>query len=69
MRKVFYYFSYNNQWMILDYKQFIPGPEVLRDNLFIVLEQIPGMVEWSDQTDTLRKKSFWSSYNLPYNYL
>lgn len=50
--------------MILDYKLFTPG-EPLRDNLFIVLEQLPGQVEWADKTDVLRTKTFWSSYNVP----
>ena len=49
--------------MIVDYKLFTPG-EKLRDNLFIVLEQIPGQVMWSDKTDVLRSQSYWSSYNL-----
>ena len=50
--------------MILDYNKFTPN-QPLRDNLFIVLEQIPGYVVWEDKTDVLRTQSFWPSYNLP----
>jgi len=32
---------YNNQWMIVDYKRFIPGETDLKEGLFFVLEQIP----------------------------
>lgn len=57
--------TYNNEWMIVDYKLFTPG-QPLRDGLFTVLEQIPGTVYWEDRTDTLRNTSYWSSYNIAY---
>lgn len=50
--------------MVVDYKLFTPG-ESLKDNLFIVLEQLPGLVVWSDKTDVLRNQSYWPSYNIP----
>lgn len=34
-------FRYNNQWMIVDYKSFIPGKLSLQKGLLTVLEQIP----------------------------
>ena len=49
--------------MIVDYKLFYPG-EPLRQNMFIVLEQIPGQIKWSDKTETLASQSYWPSYNL-----
>ena len=55
--------TYNNEWMVVDYKLFSPG-EPLRDGLFTVLEQIPGQVKWEDKTETLRQTSYWSSYNI-----
>lgn len=33
-------FSYNNQWMVVDYKRFKPG-QPLQDGLLWVLEQLP----------------------------
>ena len=51
--------------MILDYKQFYPR-KPLRDNLLIVLEQLPGQVMWTDKTDALREDTYWSSYNIAY---
>jgi hypothetical protein len=50
--------------MIVDYNKFKPY-EPLGEELLIVLEQIPGYVIWSDQTDVLRNTSYWPSYNLP----
>lgn len=32
---------YNNQWMVVDYKLFVPGQEYSKQGLFTVLEQIP----------------------------
>lgn len=32
---------YNNQWMIVDYNHFIPGKTDIKEELFVVLEQIP----------------------------
>ncbi|XP_062861897.1 putative phospholipase B-like 2 [Trichomycterus rosablanca] len=58
--------TYNNQWMIVDYKNFIPGKPVQNQGLFTVLEQIPGMIEIADKTEELYKTSYWASYNIPY---
>ena len=33
--------SYNNEWMVVDYKLFQEGGKELSDNLLWVLEQIP----------------------------
>ena len=57
--------TYNNQWMVVDYKLFKPG-KPLRDGLFWVLEQLPSLIEAKDMTDTLRTQAFWPSYNSPY---
>lgn len=57
--------TYNNQWMIVDYKLFKPL-KPLRDGLFWVLEQLPTLIESRDMTDVLRSQSFWPSYNSPY---
>uniref|UniRef100_A0AAV2MRD7 RRM domain-containing protein n=1 Tax=Knipowitschia caucasica TaxID=637954 RepID=A0AAV2MRD7_KNICA len=58
--------TYNNQWMIVDYKHFTPGKMDIEEELFLVLEQIPGMVLYEDKTKELMKKGFWASYNIPY---
>lgn len=57
--------TYNNQFMVLDYKQFEPG-QPLKSGLLWVTEQMPGYMVSEDMTDTLRNKSYWSSYNVPY---
>uniref|UniRef100_A0A1A8FFZ3 Phospholipase B-like n=1 Tax=Nothobranchius korthausae TaxID=1143690 RepID=A0A1A8FFZ3_9TELE len=58
--------TYNNQWMIVDYKQFTPGKTDVKKGLFVVLEQIPGVVIYDDKTQELMKKGYWASYNIPY---
>ncbi|KAF8794204.1 putative phospholipase B-like 2 [Argiope bruennichi] len=57
--------TYNNQWMILDYKKFQPG-KPLEDGLLWVLEQLPGYVRTDDVTDVLRRQTYWPSYNIAY---
>ncbi|XP_062613550.1 citron Rho-interacting kinase-like, partial [Saccostrea cucullata] len=57
--------TYNNQWMIVDYKQFVPGSANMK-NLLYVVEQIPGMMAAEDKTDLVLKQSYWPSYNIPY---
>lgn len=57
--------TYNNQWMVVDYKLFESGHS-LKDGLLTVLEQIPGTVYWEDSTEKLRNTSYWASYNIAY---
>ncbi|EGG16829.1 phospholipase B-like protein [Cavenderia fasciculata] len=57
--------TYNNQWMIFDYKLFSPS-QSLPDNTFWVLEQIPGYCEMQDMSQILDKNQVWPSYNIPY---
>ncbi|XP_077509298.1 putative phospholipase B-like 2 [Amblyomma americanum] len=54
--------TYNNQWMILDYKRFMPGGSLQPETLWLV-EQLPGMVEFSDITPILNMQGYWGSYN------
>ncbi|KAK2850385.1 hypothetical protein Q7C36_009168 [Tachysurus vachellii] len=58
--------TYNNQWMIVDYKGFIPGKPSLKKGLLTVLEQIPGMIQAADKTEELYNTSYWASYNIAY---
>ncbi|KAF7238436.1 putative phospholipase B-like 2 [Varanus komodoensis] len=58
--------TYNNQWMIVDYKAFIPGRAGLQEGVLTILEQIPGMVITQDKTKELYQESYWASYNVPY---
>ncbi|XP_024131653.1 putative phospholipase B-like 2 [Oryzias melastigma] len=58
--------TYNNQWMIVDYNHFTPGKTDIKEELFVVLEQIPGLVVYSDKTQELLKNGYWASFNIPY---
>uniref|UniRef100_A0A2D4KS15 Phospholipase B-like n=1 Tax=Micrurus paraensis TaxID=1970185 RepID=A0A2D4KS15_9SAUR len=58
--------TYNNQWMIVDYKTFVPGMVAPQRGLLAVLEQIPGMVITADMTKLLYQEGYWASYNVPY---
>merc|ERR1712212_681476 len=42
--------TYNNQWMVVDYNKFRPGQSTLANDLFWVLEQIPGYIQSADLT-------------------
>ncbi|XP_008328494.1 phospholipase B-like 1 [Cynoglossus semilaevis] len=57
--------TYNNQYMILDRSKVQLGHSV-EDGALTVVEQIPGLVEHSDQTQALRR-GYWPSYNVPFH--
>uniref|UniRef100_A0A8C2VV43 Phospholipase B-like n=1 Tax=Chinchilla lanigera TaxID=34839 RepID=A0A8C2VV43_CHILA len=63
--KMFNSGTYNNQWMIVDYKAFIPGGSSPGSKVLTILEQIPGMVVAADKTSELYEKTYWASYNIP----
>lgn len=54
--------TYNNMWMVLDYKLFTPGG-LLRPNTLTVAEQLPGYVAGADETETLIAGGYFASYN------
>ena len=56
--------TYNNQWMVLDYKKFTPGQPLVNDT-FVVGEQIPSHYVYADQTAFLAR-GHWPSYNVPF---
>jgi hypothetical protein len=56
--------TYNNQWIVVDYKKFTPK-KPLEDGALWVLEQIPGMTESADVTRYLAL-GYWPSYNIPF---
>lgn len=58
--------TYNNEWMVLDYKKFEPNKELPNTDLFLVLEQMPGYIMFKDMTSKLKNDTYWGSYNAPY---
>ncbi|KAK5576438.1 hypothetical protein RB653_007582 [Dictyostelium firmibasis] len=59
--------TYQNQWMVFDYKLFTPGvKQPLPSNTFWIAEQIPGQVKTEDLTQILNEQGYWKSYNIPY---
>ena len=54
--------TYNNQWMIVDYKM-LEMPEIPTEGVLTVLEQLPGIVIIEDQTQVLLDRTYWKSYN------
>jgi hypothetical protein len=56
--------TYNNQWIIVDYKK-LNGSKLGSDFLWIV-EQIPGFVDAADETPWIDRHQYWASYNIPY---
>jgi len=60
--------TYNNQWIVVDLKQFERYSQ-LKPWTLMILEQIPSYIEYGDQTSYLAK-GYWPSYNVPfYDYI
>ncbi|KAK2864932.1 hypothetical protein Q7C36_004086 [Tachysurus vachellii] len=57
--------TYNNQYMVVDVSKVSLGSR-LDDGALTIVEQIPGLVEYSDQTEALRF-GYWPSYNVPFH--
>ena len=58
--------TYNNQWMVVDYKRFTPNVGAKAGTLW-VLEQLPGYIVSKDMTTVLQTgNKAWTSYNAPY---
>lgn len=55
--------TYNNQWMVTDYKRFSPGSPPAAGALWVI-EQIPTYTEAHDQTPALLSQGYWASYNI-----
>ncbi|XP_043929904.1 phospholipase B-like 1 isoform X2 [Protopterus annectens] len=57
--------TYNNQYMILDLKK-VELKKQIRTGALYIVEQIPTLVRYSDQTAILQK-GYWPSYNIPFD--
>ena len=55
--------TYNNEYMVVDLKKFVPGEDPSPGLLWVV-EQIPGMVVRADMTSTLAL-GYWPAFNVP----
>ncbi|KAK8765066.1 hypothetical protein V5799_032324, partial [Amblyomma americanum] len=56
---------YNNQWMVVDYKKFVPG-QPLPDGLLYVLEQLPAsefIFNMSGSPEQVKKFGDWFTYD------
>ena len=56
--------TYNNQWMVIDYKRFKPSKTLPKNGLLWILEQLPGHIHMEDMTSLLTSRSYWPSYNV-----
>ncbi|XP_012669938.1 phospholipase B-like 1 [Clupea harengus] len=57
--------TYNNQYMVVDLNKVTLGRKI-EEGALTVVEQIPGLVVSSDQTQALRQ-GYWASYNVPFH--
>eukprot|EP01116_Phalansterium_solitarium_P000183 TRINITY_DN10100_c0_g1_i1.p1 TRINITY_DN10100_c0_g1~~TRINITY_DN10100_c0_g1_i1.p1 ORF type:complete len:556 (-),score=154.75 TRINITY_DN10100_c0_g1_i1:222-1889(-) len=58
--------TYNNQWIVVDYKLFVAGSKVLANNTLWIGSQMPGIFESADVTSVINSQGYWPSYNVPY---
>jgi hypothetical protein len=58
--------TYNNQWMVIDFKQFDFVKTSINENLLWITEMRPGGFKSEDATSILVNASYWPSYNIPY---
>jgi hypothetical protein len=58
--------TYNNQFMVLDYKKFRPGSSTLQPGTFWFVEQMPGFMESADLTGLLQQQTYFGAYNLAF---
>jgi len=54
--------TYSSQWMVLDYKKFVPGV-ALAPGTFFVLEQAPGVSHSEDMSSHLQRTGYWASFD------
>ena len=57
--------TYNNQYVVVDTKQFVPGEKPEKD-LIWVIEQLPGMYRSADATELLASRRWFPSINTPW---
>jgi len=58
--------TYNNEWMVVDYKLFTPG-QSLQPGTVCVMDQMPGpYIVWEDISDRINTNGYFSSYNVPF---
>lgn len=70
--------TYNNEFHVVDYNIFAESQQKSNDRklkllpgVLTIVDQMPGHVEVSDETDKLQNTGYWASYNrpgLPYTY-
>uniref|UniRef100_T1K1P8 Phospholipase B-like n=2 Tax=Tetranychus urticae TaxID=32264 RepID=T1K1P8_TETUR len=58
--------TYNNQFMIIDYKRYQANSFNQKPGLFWILEQMPDFFIAKDMTSALVTNKYWASYNIPY---
>lgn len=55
--------TYNNQWMIVNYNLLSETENELKNGVLTVLEQLPDQIVVEDQTQYLRDRGYWKSFN------
>jgi hypothetical protein len=58
--------TYNNQFMVIDYKQVDLKNKKLNSGTFWIIEQIPGLTVNQEMTEHLLTNKYWASYNAAY---
>jgi hypothetical protein len=60
---------YMTQWVVIDYnvlKEINKNPSMKKENLLLVVEEVPGSILHIDLSEQLFKDTYFGSFNLPY---
>lgn len=57
--------TYNNQYMIVDFGKFEDGGRTITDDVFWLLEQMPGIFVSRDMSNVLKHTGYFPSFNIP----
>jgi len=55
----------NSQFLVVDYKLFVPEKPI-RDNVVRIVEQVPGVTQQADVSTQLASRGYWGSFNRPF---
>jgi hypothetical protein len=59
--------TYNNQWIVVDYKKFVPKAQKSDPELVFMMELMPNMIRSQYVSELLDSQNYLPSYNIPFH--